>query len=325
MILALALGCAMQLLRAPISSGPMPLESVASDARTYVNIEGERWLLDTAAAATTCDAAWVHATGAQVRPTTITQVGELGAVRVGRTVLARLDLGDWAVSRVPCLVRDLGATSSAVEGTVGVLGADLLRRFAVRIDFEGGELELVRGPRSRADGLRLRLTKERGSARLLVPVAIDGEPPILALVDSGADRTYLPGRAGAVVERWPGVRRGTGGAPVRVEVEVREGVLVLGGALRVEGRWIVRDAVPGLLGVDLLRAVGPEVIINFRHQELTWVSPGARPARSPIRPRSPPSRPPPRRMPRARPRGAPAAAEGPRSTRRSRDRRRRSR
>lgn len=180
-----------------------------------MRIDGETWLLDTGYSRTTCDDAWVAARGVKVAATAGRAVGEAGAVKVGRAVLDGVTVGGWHFARMPCAVRDLQTTSSVGEGVVGVLGSNVLRHF--RLDL-GAELRLERDEVERPSGAAT-LRPELGlGPRRVATLDIDGAR-VTVVIDTGADRTYLPLDDGAELARYTGRKQGTGPTG-GVEVEI---------------------------------------------------------------------------------------------------------
>lgn len=259
----------------------VPRATVPGEVRPYVDDRAtpdaplRRWFVDTGASWTTCDDDYVASLGLRVRPTGRRVVGDLGAVRVERAVLRDVTIAGWTFARLPCAVRDLDSTASvaAVPGggppVVGVIGANLLRHFALELDAPesgvGPPALRLRRDRQTVAGLRLR--PERGiGPRLVVRLEVEGER-LDAVVDTGADRTYLPVTSGEVVARWRGLRSATGdGAPRAVEVEERGGDVQMDGAPSPVSRWIVRDG-DALLGMDALGA-GAMLVVDWPARRL---------------------------------------------------------
>lgn len=194
---------------------PIALVPRDGENRPFVRIDGETWLLDTGYSRTTCDDAWVAARGVKVAATAGRAVGEAGAVKVGRAVLDGVTVGGWHFARMPCAVRDLQTTSSVGEGVVGVLGSNVLRHF--RLDL-GAELRLERDEVERPSGAAT-LRPELGlGPRRVATLDIDGAR-VTVVIDTGADRTYLPLDDGAELARYTGRKQGTGPTG-GVEVEI---------------------------------------------------------------------------------------------------------
>jgi hypothetical protein len=141
----------------------------------------------------------------------------------------------------------------------GVLGANLLRHFVLDLDFTGRVVRLHADTAALPDVLRdggVRLGREHGTGpRLLAALLVDGAH-VDAVVDTGADRTYLPLATGAEVVRYTAERQGTGpGGAKAVEVVVRGVTTASVGPepLPLTG-YVRRRGHPGLLGMDALAA-----------------------------------------------------------------------
>ncbi len=266
-LLALLLaGCAFRV-PAPVTGATVDLprvRPVVADPRPYVADAGRTWFVDTGAARTTCDDDFVAALGLVPRESASSAVGQVATVPVKRVVLRDVTLGGWTFARLPCAVRDLATTSSVAavpEAPVaGIMGANLLRHFALELDDGAARL---RRHRITVGGARLR--PERGLGPRLVVDVRAGAVRTTAVVDTGADRTYLPVAEGPVVDTWRGTRSATGGQRV-VEVEERGGAVVLDGMPAAIGRWIVHDD-NGLLGMDALGA-GTLLVVDWPARRL---------------------------------------------------------
>lgn len=270
MLLAGLLACAFHV-RAPVAASsfadlsdgePLRLERHPRDReRIYLSSGGLRWLVDTGASLTTCDDDAMASRGVRVVRSRVRTRGELGTVALGRADLSETTLGGWTFQALPCAVRDLATTSSVPQDPAmpvdGILGANVLRHFALEVDTRAGTARLRRS-RQTVGGARLR--RERWGSPRKVVVLDAGGVRHRAVVDSGADRTYLPGTGGALLRRAPGVRHGTGGAGRVVTVEERRGEVLLDGTPLGEATWIAREGTP-LLGMDLL---GERFVIDLR-------------------------------------------------------------
>ncbi|MFZ5479750.1 MAG: retropepsin-like aspartic protease [Myxococcota bacterium] len=251
-MLAWLLACAFHV-PAPAGGEPadLPLAAHPEDtARPYATWDGRLWFVDTGASRTTCDDDLVAALGLPVRETAARSRGAVGTVRLGRVVLRDVEIGGWRFRRLPCAVRDLDTTSSVPGDVAGILGANLFRHFTVAIDFRGGRARLLR---ERVEG-GARLARERlVGPRLVARMTVEGER-VRAIIDTGADRTYLPLEVGEEVLRYEGVRQGTGpGGSRKVEVVVRRvrDARVGEVAVPLEG-YLAWDGDVGLLGMDVL-------------------------------------------------------------------------
>ncbi len=249
----------------------LPLVAPKEDARRpYTIIDGELWFVDTGASRTTCDDTWVAAHDRVAETTPFRSQGEAGSVALGRVVLHNWTVGGWTFPVVPCAVRDLGTTSSLPEledtPIAGILGANLFRSLVV--DFRFAERTLLLGREGSGEGARLRW--ERGvGPRLIADLVVDGTH-IAAVVDSGADRTYLPLVTGPELQRYEGARQGTGPAgAVTVEVVIRGVDAATIDGERVElSRYIFRAGRTGLLGMDVLGRA--RVVVDARRRRLRW-------------------------------------------------------
>ncbi len=265
---------------APAAGAMVPLALVApreDPRRPYTLLADRLWFVDTGATRTTCDDDFVAALGVPVLPTGARVRGEVGAVKLRRTVLHDVEVGGWVFARLPCAVRDLGSTSSLPEipgdPVVGILGANLLRHFVVDLDRAGAALRLHADTAALPVALQrgVRLGREHGlGGRRVAPLEVDGARRTV-VIDTGADRTYLRAGTGAVLARYAGERRGTGPGGARaVEVVIRsvETATLRGMPLPLRD-YVVRRGSPGLLGMDALGAA--RVVIDMRRGRLARV------------------------------------------------------
>lgn len=256
-------------------AAPLPLAVHPEDHdRPYVEWDGRLWFVDTGASRTTCDDELVEELGLKARRSPFWRSrGEVGVVKLGRAVMRDVEVGGWRFSRLPCAVRDL-ATTSSIPGephVAGVLGANLLRHFAVALDRDAGTLGLH--PSAGEDG-GAPLRRERGTGpRLVATLELDGVP-VRAVVDTGADRLYLDTEVGEVVRRWDSVRQGTGpGGEIATEVVLRRvGQVRLHGEPLPVDRYVERRGRVGLLGMEAF-AGRSRVVVDFPGRRLR-VEPG---------------------------------------------------
>lgn len=260
----------------------MPLVAPPEDSgRPYTIIDGDLWFVDTGASRTTCDDTWVERQGLVVKDTAFRSQGEAGSVTLGRVVLRDKTIGGWRFARLPCAVRDLGTTSSLPElvdtPVAGILGANLFRTFVV--DFHFAEATLHLGREGSAEGVPLRWERVFGP-RLVADLVVDGVT-IPVVIDSGADRTYLPLTTGPELARYQGARQGTGPAgSVTVEVVMRgvEAANIDGYELPLR-RFVYREGSPGLLGMDALGRT--RLVVDGRHRRMRWEEGDAPPFAAP--------------------------------------------
>jgi hypothetical protein len=98
---------------------------------------------------------------------------------------------------------------------------------------------------------------------------VDGAP-IDVVVDTGADRTYLPLDSGDELARYAAQRQGTGpggASPVEVVIRGVESATVGGRALPLR-RYVHRRGRPGLLGMDALGVA--RVVVDSPRRRLAW-------------------------------------------------------
>lgn len=270
---------------------PLALVSVADDPlRLYVMLRDEQgderlFFLDTAFSRTTCDDDFVAELGLTVEKTCARSHGELGKVPLGKAVLRDLELGGHRLPELHCAVRDLQSTSSVSHGAgvpvAGVLGANVLERFVLRIDPEADTVSLAdprlagleRGP----DTLRLKRENGRGP-RVKLPVMVQDER-VWLILDTGATRTCLDARRLdlPLVSERQAVTRASGRenrAQVTLRYHLANEVALAGhslGSLQLLDRHKVRW-LPGLAGQDILGRF--TLTIDSRHKLLRVEAPG---------------------------------------------------
>jgi len=264
---------------------PLPLVAQAADpARPYARVDGRLWFVDTGASRTTCDDAYVAALGVPTVATLRRSWGEVGSVPLRRAVLRDVTVGGWTFRRLPCAVRDLGSTSSIpvdpADPVAGVLGANLLRHFVTDLDRGAGALRLHVTPPAALEGAlaeAVPLRRERGTGpRLVGTLVVDGSV-VDVVLDTGADRTYLPLTTGEEEARYSAERQGTGpgGARVTEVVLRRVETATLGGRVVPVARYVFRKGRPGLLGMDALAFT--RVLVDGPGRRLAWTAEPAPP------------------------------------------------
>lgn len=289
--LAFSLGCAFHVAAPKGAPEGVQLVDRPDENRPFIQVDGGIWLVDTGYSRTTCDDAFAAAAGVPVDAHGGGVAwGEAGTVRVGRAVLEDVTIGGWTFARLPCAVRDLQTTSSVGEGVVGVLGSNVLRHFRLRLRYHAHELWLERERVARPDGAA-RLRPEGGfGARRVGRLHVNGQA-VTVVVDTGADRTYLPLDSGVVTDRYTARQLGTGpsgGRTVEIvfhaakDVTLGDTPLHLGsyverrrrGCLPVDWSWlpdtwtegpcpfVVDGWRDGLLGMDALG--GEDLVLDYR-------------------------------------------------------------
>ncbi len=211
-------------------------------------------------------------------------VGGRGAA-VPDVVLPQVALGSERLGELRLAVGNLHASTSGRARHDGVLGADILSRYDVEIDFPGRRLVLhapgchAGGPPWRAQGQVLATVDDDGL--MFAPVAIDGRS-FKGLVDSGAaattlsrDAAELTGLSVADLAR-DGTTVGQGAAGPRVTASLhRFGRLAVGRdvldhpVLAIVPRLPVGDL---LLGLDYLHK--RRLWITSAPNRVLWSAPG---------------------------------------------------
>lgn len=111
-----------------------------------------------------------------------------GTIKTSYITLSSLSIGDLILDNVPVAVSDLpGFRELPGEKPVGIIGADILRRFLVCIDYEKGEVSFSdpRDVKVPDDAVIVPTEPALGAAGLVVQGKLDGQPLTL-LVDTGA-------------------------------------------------------------------------------------------------------------------------------------------
>lgn len=248
----------------------LPLLHVSSDpSRWYTPVATpagtQVWFVDTGYARTTCDDGLAASLGLETHGHVRVR-GEAGTTHAQRARLPAVTLGGHTVEGLSCQVRDLGSTSSISDPSEvavgGVLGIDVLGRFLLEIDPGAGVMRLY-DPGQRpgsAGGASVRLRREASlGTRMELPVTVDGAP-LWMLLDTGADRTYVKGKAADLtpytVREAVRVRgTGKGGGVTRDLAYYRVQELGVGDAA-LHGLTLLGRARPwwsdGLLGLDVI-------------------------------------------------------------------------
>ena len=177
---------------ARLKQGPikMPFEYRANEimVKSRINNKSDVYLiLDTGATTTVLNQADATTFGA-TRETDYKMTTGSGTIKTSYTILSSLSLGDLTLNDVPVAISDLpGFHELSGVKPVGIIGADILRRFLVSIDYENGELTFsdphdVTVP---VDAVVLPTQPALGAAGLVVEGKLDGQP-LTFLVDTGA-------------------------------------------------------------------------------------------------------------------------------------------
>lgn len=111
-----------------------------------------------------------------------------GTIKTSYITLSSLSLGDLVLDNVPVAVSDLpGFRELPGEKPVGIIGADILRRFLVCIDYDNREVSFSdpRDVKVPDDAVIIPTEPALGAAGLVVQGKLEGQP-ITFLVDTGA-------------------------------------------------------------------------------------------------------------------------------------------
>lgn len=150
----------------------------------------QRFIVDTGASQSVIDKATAQSLGN--RPvSTFSVTSGSKAVPLAYTKLSSLTIGDITFSDIPVLVTDL---SPIGEKPAGLIGANILRRFLVSIDFDEKKLILA-DPRKvtiPAGATTLPAKPAFGGTAMIVKAQLDDRSPINFLVDTGASFNNLP-------------------------------------------------------------------------------------------------------------------------------------
>lgn len=177
---------------ARLKQGPIkvPFEYKGNEVMVKTRINGKSevgLILDTGATTTVLNSSdatnYGIAKGSDFKMTTGS-----GTIKTSYITLSSLSLGDVTLDNVPVAVSDLpGFHELPGEKPVGIIGADILRRFLVCIDYENREVTFsdphnVKVPE---DAIVVPTEPALGAAGLVVQGKLDGQP-ITFLVDTGA-------------------------------------------------------------------------------------------------------------------------------------------
>jgi hypothetical protein len=128
------------------------------------------------------------------------------AVNLSYTTLPTVSLGSITLDNISALVTDLSALRGQLgEGTAGLLGANILKRFLVTIDFQNKTLILANPHKVTIPDNATVITTSPifGATALVVPAKIDNKLTVNFLVDTGASFNNLPASAAKVLLSQP--------------------------------------------------------------------------------------------------------------------------
>ncbi|RTL35252.1 MAG: hypothetical protein EKK48_29245 [Candidatus Melainabacteria bacterium] len=177
---------------ARLKQGPikMPFEYKGNEVMVKSKINGKpevALILDTGATTTVLNSA--DATNYGIAKTSdFKMTTGSGTIKTSYITLSSLSLGDLTLNNVPVAVSDLpGFRELPGEKPVGIIGADILRRFLVCIDYENREVSFSdpREVKVPEDAIVVPTEPALGAAGLVVQGKLDGQP-LTMLVDTGA-------------------------------------------------------------------------------------------------------------------------------------------
>jgi clan AA aspartic protease (TIGR02281 family) len=153
-----------------------------------------RFLLDTGATQNVMEKSIAQAFGAVTKSDMSITTGS-GSVKMGSIILPSLKLGDIKLTDVPMAVADMPGFAQLRGGRpAGIIGANILRRFAVTIDYEERKI-YFNDPKNvtvPVGALVVRAVPSLGSVGLAVDALIDGKLKVKLLVDTGAAFNSIP-------------------------------------------------------------------------------------------------------------------------------------
>lgn len=177
---------------ARLKQGPLklPFEYKANEIMVKAKINGKPdvlLILDTGATTTVLNTADATAYGI-AKSSDFKMTTGSGTIKTSYINLSSLSLGDLLLTNVPVAVSDLpGFQELPGHKPAGIIGADILRRFLVCIDYENREVTFsdphdVKVP---DDAIVITTEPALGAAGLVVQGRLEGQP-ITLLVDTGA-------------------------------------------------------------------------------------------------------------------------------------------
>lgn len=171
----------------------VPFEYSGNEILIKAKINGgaeQKFIVDTGATQSVIDKAAATALGPRPMKTFSITTGSK-AVPLSYTKLPSITIGDITLFDIPVLVTDLGTVQ---EKPAGIIGANILRRFAVTIDYDEKKLVLS-DPRSvnvPPAATAISTKPAFGGASLIVQGQLDNKKPMNFLVDTGACMNNIP-------------------------------------------------------------------------------------------------------------------------------------
>ncbi len=184
---------------ARLKEGPVtiPFEFVGNEILIKVRINNgaeAKFIVDTGASQSVLDKTAASAIGPYPLSTFSITAGSK-AVPLSYTKLSSLSIADLVINDVPALVTDLSSFTAAIgERPAGLIGANILRRFLVTIDYDEKKLVLS-DPRNvtvPAGAAIVPTAPVFGATALLVKGQLEDKVKMNFLVDTGAAFNNLP-------------------------------------------------------------------------------------------------------------------------------------
>ncbi len=183
---------------ARVKRGPVtvPFDFTANEVIVVVHIGSRdyRFIVDTGASQTVIDKAVASSIG-HVSKADFSITAGSQAVPLSYMTVPTLTIGDLSLDNVPALVTDLSSFAAALgERPAGLLGANVLRRFLVTLDF-GDKKMILADPHQvsiPAQASILKTSPVYGATALVVSGKLDHKCTLNFLVDSGAGFSNLP-------------------------------------------------------------------------------------------------------------------------------------
>lgn len=181
-----------------VKEGPVtiPFDFIANEIVVKVKIGSTDYklILDTGASQSVIDKSIASAIGS-VSQSDFSITAGSKAVPLSYLTVPNLTIGDITLNNVPALITDLSSFAKALgERPAGLLGANILRRFLVTIDFRDKKLIFADPHKvSVPDGATVVKTSPvYGATALVIPGKLDDRLSLNFLVDTGASFSNLP-------------------------------------------------------------------------------------------------------------------------------------
>jgi tetratricopeptide (TPR) repeat protein len=183
---------------ARVKEGPVtvPFDFIANEIIVKVKIGSSDYklILDTGASQSVIDKS-VASTIGSVSQADFSITAGSKAVPLSYLTVPSLTIGDITLNSVPALVTDLSSFAKAIgERPAGLLGANILRRFLITIDFRDKKLVFADPHKvSIPEGATvIKTSPVYGATALVIPGKLDDKLSLNFLVDTGASFSNLP-------------------------------------------------------------------------------------------------------------------------------------